>query len=578
VTRSNDTFETTETPLWFGPDERPLFGWLTTPVGGQARGAVLCAPPIGREARAGRRAMRGLAISLAARGYVTLRFDYDGTGDSSGGFNDAGRDELWIASVVEATNYLRSLGLNAVSAVGMRLGATLIGVAADRHQLNFSSVVLWDPCDSGQSFLRELNALEALRRDNFRIVAGAPIETSEFVFSTRAVEEIRRVVLSQTTSASFGERVLIVPRSDRAMSKRLRTHLSADNVEWQDTDEQSTLLDVDPMWLALPERTLANIVSWFCSPPATFVPFEVVHPKQSAVVASEHERLAVSERIVAFGPERLFGIVSEPVGEAHGPLIVMFNVANEEHTGPSRLWVELSRRWAGYGLRSVRFDLRGLGDSPWPLFQQDDEFFYEAWLDDIMLVVRDLNPGDESNSIFIGLCSGAYWAIEAALTLKARGVCAINPPVFIDYLHSVRELETSSTPLLHRIGYRLKTFAKHRWMAAAAWHVVRVFMPSSVNVDLVEKLADDKIDLLLFYSIEEIWPYKGVPFFRSIDLRRFSTSSVRHIEFVPGLDHGMHFADGRDRAVEILDGHVLEHYAGVTTVIDVPPLAGETEL
>ena len=110
-------------------------------------------------------------MALAARGFVTLRFDFDGTGDSSGGFNDAGRDQLWIESVVEATKYLRSLGLNSVSAVGMRLGATLFGVAADRHQLDLSSVVLWDPCDSGQSFLRELNALDrAVARNGFRVI------------------------------------------------------------------------------------------------------------------------------------------------------------------------------------------------------------------------------------------------------------------------------------------------------------------------------------------------------------------------------------------------------------------------
>ena len=28
------------TPLWFGPDDRPLFGWLHTPVGGVVRGGA----------------------------------------------------------------------------------------------------------------------------------------------------------------------------------------------------------------------------------------------------------------------------------------------------------------------------------------------------------------------------------------------------------------------------------------------------------------------------------------------------------------------------------------------------------
>lgn len=577
MTRMTSTFDTTEEPLWFGPVDRPLFGWLTRPVGGLARGGVLCAPPIGREARAGRRAIRRLALSLAAKGFVTLRFDFDGTGDSSGGFNDEGRDRQWIESVVEATSYLRSLNITSVSAVGMRLGATLIGVAADRHPLDFSNVVLWDPCDSGQSFLRELNALEALRRENFHIVAGAPIETSEFVFSTRAVDEIRNVALSKTKSASFAARTLIVPRSDRAMSKRLRTHLSVADNEWQETNEQAALLDVDPIWSVLPENTVKGIVDWFCSADPTFTAFDVSPVAKSAIVEKEKGRFQVSERIVELGPVRLFGVVTEPIGDIQGPLIVMFNVANEEHTGPSRLWVELSRRWAAFGLRSVRFDLRGLGDSPWPPLKMYDEFYHERWLDDIITVVGELNPDDRSNSLFIGLCSGAFWAIEAALSMGARGVCAINPPVYIDFLHGVRDLELSRVVVIQRWSRRFKHLALHPWIATVAWQFIRVFLPKAKNVDLFEKLADEKINLLLFYSIESVWPYKGVPFARSLDVRRLKGSDVRQIEFVPGLDHGMHFADGRARAVEILDRHVLEHAGGVAPDIDLGPIFNEDQ-
>ncbi len=459
----------------------------------------------------------------------------------------------------------------------MRLGATLIGVAADRHELNFSEVVLWDPCDSGQNFLRELNALEALRRDNFHIVAGAPIETSEFVFSTRAVEEIRHVALSTTTSTSFAARTLIVPRSDRAMSKRLRAHLTAGTVEWQETGEQAALLDVDPIWAVLPMRTIENIVAWFCAPEPHFTAFDDAPITKSAIVEKEKGHYEVIERIVELGPERLFGVVSEPVGTVQGPLIVMFNVANEEHTGPSRLWVELSRRWAAYGLRSVRFDLRGLGDSPGPSLGQYDEFYFQSWLDDIKTVVGELNPAEISNSLFIGLCSGAYWAVEAALALGARGVCAINPPVYTDFLHGIRELETSRVVPLQRWGRRLKHIALHPWMATVAWHAIRVFLPKSKNVDLFEKMADEKIDVLLFYSIESVWPYKGVPFVRSIDVRRLKKTNVRQIEFVPGLDHGMHFADGRARAVEILDRHVLEHFGGVTPDGNLGPIFNEEQ-
>ncbi|MGB8196172.1 MAG: hypothetical protein WCF25_04105 [Acidimicrobiales bacterium] len=351
--------------------------------------------------------------------------------------------------------------------------------------------------------------------------------------------------------------------------------MTDDIVEWQTTSEQASLLDVDPIWAVLPNHTVDAIVEWLSAPGSPLGPFVVPPLPKDAVVASEPGRLVVSERIVEFGDEKLFGIVCEPVAGLRGPLVVMFNVAVEEHTGPSRLWVELSRRWAGYGVRSVRFDMRGLGDSPWPPIRDEDNFFNAHWFDDIKTVVRALSPDDPSNSVFIGLCSGAYWAIETALEFEARGVCAINPPVYIDYLHAVRGLEASRNPMTRSIGIRLKHFAKHPWMAAASWHIVRRFMPKSIDVDLVEKLAENKVDLLLFYSIEEVWPYKTNPFFRSMDFRRLTSTRGRQIEFIPGLDHGMHVASGRTRAVDLLDLHVLEQFVDVTRQIDDWPTVPE---
>ncbi len=366
----------------------------------------------------------------------------------------------------------------------MRLGATLIGVTSDQNELDLSSVVLWDPCESGQSFLREISALEALRRNDIQIVAGDPIETSEFVISPRAAAEIRRIALTETKAHTYAQRTLVVTRRGRPLSKRLRSRMEADSVEFKTTDEQEALLDVDPTWATLPERTIDDITTWLCAPQLELTSFDVAALPKSAVVLRETDRFAVEERIMEFGPERLFGIVSQPVGEHHGPLVVMFNAAIEEHTGPSRLWVDLSRRWAGYGMRSVRFDLRGLGDSPWQGRQYDSEFFFVEWLNDVLVVSRELNPDEPSDSVFIGLCSGAYWAIEAALELRARGVCVINPPMYINALHTARRLEISRRPSMRSTGQRLKNlikrrwfFAKHPWMSAATWHLTRILCP-----------------------------------------------------------------------------------------------------
>jgi len=61
-------------------------------------------------------------------------------------------------------------------------GATLLGVAAAERDAQFTSLVLWDPCESGRSYLRELSALEGLRRESYEANPDGSVETSEFVF------------------------------------------------------------------------------------------------------------------------------------------------------------------------------------------------------------------------------------------------------------------------------------------------------------------------------------------------------------------------------------------------------------
>ena len=118
------------TQVWFGPESRPLYGWVSRPAGGVARGGAILCPPMGEEGRAAHRTFRRLAEELAGAGIVALRFDYDGTGDSAGLQDDADRVPAWLASIEAARQYLLDLGAPTVAAVGMRLGATLAAVQA----------------------------------------------------------------------------------------------------------------------------------------------------------------------------------------------------------------------------------------------------------------------------------------------------------------------------------------------------------------------------------------------------------------------------------------------------------------
>ena len=71
--------------IYFGRGRR-LFGWLHSPSPNSSRldCAVLICAPLGYEELCAHRALRHWAIALANGGVATLRFDYDGSGNSAG--------------------------------------------------------------------------------------------------------------------------------------------------------------------------------------------------------------------------------------------------------------------------------------------------------------------------------------------------------------------------------------------------------------------------------------------------------------------------------------------------------------
>src|SRR5690606_20757112 len=120
------------------------------------QGVLLCYP-FGQEYMRAHRAFRQLAESLAAKGYHVLRFDYRGSGDSSGDMDDVSAED-WLADIATAVGELRDLsGVHAVTLVGLRLGALLAAVHAARAG-DISRLVLWDPFASGQAFVDEITS------------------------------------------------------------------------------------------------------------------------------------------------------------------------------------------------------------------------------------------------------------------------------------------------------------------------------------------------------------------------------------------------------------------------------------
>jgi alpha-beta hydrolase superfamily lysophospholipase len=140
-------------PLFFGPDDHSLFGWLHLPAGrAPRRTAVVLCHPFGQEFVLAHRAFHGFARLLAEAGFATLRFDWWGTGDSQGDLEEA-RLETWTRDVALAMRTVRErVKCDDVALAGMRLGGTLAALAGADAPL--AALLLWDPVVDGATFLR----------------------------------------------------------------------------------------------------------------------------------------------------------------------------------------------------------------------------------------------------------------------------------------------------------------------------------------------------------------------------------------------------------------------------------------
>ena len=144
-------------PLFFGPAETPLYGVHQPPEGKALDAGLVLCYPFGQEYMRAHRAYRQLALLLTKIGFHVLRFDYRGTGDSSGELDDVMAVD-WVADVGYAVQELRDVAnIRRVGVLGLRLGA-LIAAEACKARDDIERLILWDPVLSGRQYDAELLA------------------------------------------------------------------------------------------------------------------------------------------------------------------------------------------------------------------------------------------------------------------------------------------------------------------------------------------------------------------------------------------------------------------------------------
>jgi dienelactone hydrolase len=447
-------------PIYFESGRETLFGWLHLPPEHSRldRGIVIC-KPFGYEAICAHGSIRAFADACAASGATVLRFDYTGTGDSSGGDSEADELAQWCDDIRAAMQALRrTCRINHIGLLGMRLGALLAAlVAADDPDID--DIIAVAPIVNGRRYLRELRAFQATSSSEAQsppehLLAATPslqatpllaaIEVTGFRLSKATVDRLAITDLLGVGKLSVSN-ALILDRSDLPSAK-----------SWADA-----LLEcgTDARYRALP-----GLAEMIATPHAAQIPQEMIDavveylaryaqdnepPAQSAAAAT-HERAAsmhlnspdgsrLIERAL-FVDEgcTLFAIATQldhPAASNHSLRrhgVVMLNGGATSHIGPNRMYVELARRWAARGYVVLRLDLAGLGDSATRPGQIGNEVYPADALDDVSAAINFLRREFAVQHVTLtGLCAGAYHAFRSAVSgSHVNTVLLVNPLTF----------------------------------------------------------------------------------------------------------------------------------------------------
>jgi len=441
---------------WVGAQGRRLFTCVHRPQGGTVLGGVVLCAPFFFEYYHAHRAQLQLAQLLSAAGFVVVRFDYRGVGDSQGSSREIEDLGTWADDTAGVADLVRSWGVPWVAAVGLRAAANLL---ADSPEIDVDAMVLWDPVASGRRHVREVTlAHRSATADADEAAdgsfAGYPLGAA-FVSSLAALAPVQRFRVPTLVLTRNGEPAAGMP--------------TGGDVSFAPAEGQEEMFERSLHLSKVPVPTLRTIVGWLSGRRAAAGRWEVEPAVESTW--SEGPVREEVQWIPVPGSGRVFGVACEPIGPSAPregrPTALFLNSGAQSHIGPRRLHVELARSLAADGVRSVRVDLPGRGESR---AEEGAAVGDPPSLAVEPLVISSVIDGLRSARVVaVGLCSGAMDALDAAGRPEVGAVVCINPG-----------LGTVARPGGDGPGYArsvalerawLRWAKSRRWTGAVVWRI-----------------------------------------------------------------------------------------------------------
>ncbi len=300
--------------------------------------------------------------------------------------------------------------------------------AIGNHEIE--NLVLWAPVMHGRAYVREMTLIarsgyaSSSESGNSMEVTG--IEAGGVHMTAATAAELSQLQMLKLQPKC--QRALVVSRDDIAPDARLGEHLASMGV----AIDQFVLpgyagMMAEPHLGRVPTDAIMAMVGWLeyqitSKPTGTLQvdtsmlgPFSAVMTADSGT-ASPAEVICETAWRMSADPN-LFGIVSEPAAlpEHDLPTIVLLNAGSTYRVGPGRLNVFLARELAARGYRTLRMDLRGLGDSVVAEATRENDCYPASAFDDLQRAIDALEARyGVRRVVLLGLCSGAYAAFQAA--------------------------------------------------------------------------------------------------------------------------------------------------------------------
>jgi dienelactone hydrolase len=587
--------------IYLDGGREPVFGQLHAPDKGAERDtAVLMVPPFGWDDVCSYRSRRDWAEQLAGAGYVTLRMELPGTGDSGGSLEDSDLLGAWIESVSNAARWL-SLAPNTtrVAAIGIGMGG-LLSCAALAAGAPIEELVLWAVPARGRALIREMRAFGRMERAKFangreseqQVLPEGAVGAGGFVLNKETVDALEGLDLLELPAADgHPRRGLMLERDSIGVDEGLRERLETIGAEVRVASGMGYgAMMAEPQEARPPRELFALVESWLNESSQTKM--GASSGDNGDVMRAEADSSAVRSSWIAEGARnaaeltvggvriretpytieqpsgRLFGVLAKPVEHPSSGLgAVLLNAGAIRRIGPNRMWVQMARSWAARGVPTLRLDLEGLGDSDGDAerFVDVAELYVPELVEQVRGALDELSArGVAQRFVLGGLCSGAYWAFHGALQdERVAAAFMLNPrtlfwdPV-VENIRYLRRglLEPSSWRMILRGDVRLSRMgavAARAPRSLARRAIAQLQEHESAEDELavaLNQLAGTEKRLVFVFSENE-------PLHQELDrqgkLERLRGQPNIELELLPGRDHTLRPANSQQSAYEVLD-------------------------